>query len=226
MDVAPPRLEVVVEHASPRNEHAIALLAGALGIRVHPTDGRRPPGGPCLHHGGEASGPHRSCVLVPDRAADRLWSDLLDGRIAPDRAGSTLPFDVVAATAALAGDLDREAVPAGRLDRHGRLAMRDSLHGAAGYGTRPIVNLYAQALGASLAAVGLQAGLPRWPDGRRAAIGLSHDVDRPDKYAVPRAVARGGPRLWARHPDLVLRAGRDLLAWLRDPDRDDFWLFD
>ncbi|MGH2456442.1 MAG: hypothetical protein ACRDHD_09335, partial [Candidatus Limnocylindria bacterium] len=28
------------------------------------------------------------------------------------------------------------------------------------------------------------------------------------------------------HPDLVLRAGRDLLAWLHDPDRDDFWLFD
>jgi hypothetical protein len=220
---SPPTVSVVVARPSPLADYAIGVLAGAIGFRTRTDTGVGHPDGPCLHYGGSLESPHDRCVLVPERPADRLWSDLLSGGGGPpDR---RLPFDVVAATAALLTDVENRDPPSGATDRHGRLTLAGSFQGRTGHGTTAIVNRYADALGSALALAGLRDPLPRWPDGRRAAIGLSHDVDRPDKYAVLRAVAGSGPGTWLRRPELVLRAGRDLLAWTRDADRDDFWQF-
>ena len=222
---AVPSVALFAGDSPPEVRYAIELLAGAIGVRLTPGNAATSPAGPCLHYGGALSDTHRACAFIPRRAGDRLWRDLLGGRLRPGSQGARLPFDVVAATLALVTDRDVDAASIAP-DQHGRARPGDTAHGAAGLATRPIVNLYAAALRAALEAVGLRGGLPAWPVGRRAAIGLSHDVDRPDKYAVLRAVAEGGPRLWVARPDLVARFGRDAVAWFRDPERDDFWLFE
>ncbi|HEX6128514.1 MAG TPA: hypothetical protein VF071_05785 [Candidatus Limnocylindria bacterium] len=224
---SPPTVQVVLGQPSARHEEAIKWLIGAVGARtafVGPS--AAPSDGPCLHYGIEPTGEHDRCIGVVAAPSHRLWTDLLDHRLPPGAAHRRIDFDIVAATSALLDDSEAASVDPRLLDRHGRLRAADSYHGRAGHAGTAIVNRYVEVLADALLAAGLRDPLPRWPSGRRAAIGLSHDVDRPDKYAVLGAVARGGPRTWARHPDLVLRAGRDIVRWARDSDRDDFWVFE
>jgi hypothetical protein len=222
-----PVVELIAGDARPEVHYAIDLLAGAIGVRLTTGSLGAAPAAPCLHYGGTLTGAHEACAYIRERSEDRLWTDLLSGQLRLESLGARLPFDVVAATLALVTDRDLATAGPGAADRHARAGLAATVHGASGLTARPIVNLYALALRASLEAAGLRGrGEAAWPRGRRAAIGLSHDVDRPDKYALLRAVPAGGPRLWVARPDLVARFGRDALAWLRDRNRDDFWLFE
>ncbi|HEX6140316.1 MAG TPA: hypothetical protein VF013_07650, partial [Candidatus Limnocylindria bacterium] len=221
---AAPAVSVVAADLPGEAMHALEVLLGAIGARLERASGDRPPTGVCLHYGTPTGEAHAGCAFVPRRPDDRLWRDLLDGNLAPQGLDHHLRFDVVSATIALLGDHEHQDRSRLRLDRHGRLRRADSFHGAAGYGALPIVNRYAAALEVALSAAGLRDPVPRWPEGKRYAIGLSHDVDRPDKYAVLRALRR--PGTWLRRPYLVARAGRDLVLRLRDRSPEDFWLFD
>jgi len=70
-------------------------------------------------------------------------------------------------------------------------------------GRRPAADLLAEAVGAALEAAARSSGLvtpprvPRWPDGRRFAVHLSHDVDYLD----------GRSLLWMRYAGWTARAG-------------------
>jgi hypothetical protein len=69
--------------------------------------------------------------------------------------------------------------------------------------------------------------VPLWPGGAKAAIGLSHDVDRPYKWGLLRAF---GHFQWPRSPRrfgyFVAKVGKTAVDRVRLGSRDDFWLFD
>lgn len=206
-----------------RLEAAVAWVAQVLGVRARATV---PPdlwSGPHLVHGAPDLVREQG-IAIPDRPADRFWDAALDGGSPALPADAAFPFDAVGAIAAFLGDADHaDRDPAG-LDEHGRLRLDASTPFLAGRGHLPVVNAYVGAIGAALATRGL-VGRPRWPDGRSAAIALSHDVDRPDRYALLESAWR--PWRFRRSPRGYVETTLGLArARFRDRDPRDQWRFD
>ena len=165
-------------------------------------------------------------ITIPLRPNDRLWAELIDGRLAPEAVESSIPVDILHATAAhLTDSVHGDLAPAAR-DSHGRLRSCASFAARAGFDRMPIVNRFVEVFASVVSrTIGIEP-MPRWPFGRCAAIGLSHDVDRPDKYAILRAIRTGRFMRPRSFPYYFARVGHDFLQWTRDRDRNGFWLFD
>ena len=211
-----------------RLEAAVAWIAQVLGVRARAAVPPELWAGPHLVHGSPDLVREQG-IAIPDRPADRFWDAALDGGPGFAPVDVAFPFDVLGAIAAFLGDADHAdpaaADPAAAdLDEHGRLRLDASTPFLAGRGDVPVVNTYVAVLGAALAVRGL-VGRPRWPDGKRAAIALSHDVDRPDRYALLESAWR--PWRFRRSPrgyvETTLALAR---ARLRDRDPSDQWRFD
>jgi len=165
-------------------------------------------------------------IVIPARPDHQAWPELIDGRVAADAVDGRMPVDILSATIAHLTDAVHRGVPPSAIDGHGRLRFDYSFAATEGLGYTPFVNALATTFGSLIERTTGIAPLPRWPDGRRAAIGLSHDVDRPDKYAILRAVRSGRLMRPRALPYYVGRTLRDFVRWTRDPNRNDFWLFD
>ncbi len=206
-----------------RLEAAVAWIAQVLGVRARAAVPPELWAGPHLVHGSPDLVREQG-IAIPDRPADRFWDAALDGGPGFAPVDGAFPFDVLGAVAAFLGDADHADPAAADLDGHGRLRLDASTPFLAGRGDVPVVNAYVAALGAALAVRGL-VGRPRWPDGKRAAIALSHDVDRPDRYALLESAWR--PWRFRRSPRGYVDTTLDLArARLRDRDPSDQWRFD
>ena len=215
-------LDWFLEDGTPLRRYAVGLLTEAIGLRARLLD--RPPddGMPYVHHG-SARHARAGALIIPAEPGS-----LPAVQVALRRDGMhwTLDADVVEGTAALATDAVHAGVDRGGLDRHGRLRSDASYLATRGVAGAPIVNRYAVAIEQALPRLGSFSPRPRWPDGRRAAIGLSHDVDRPDKYAILRAAGSFRLPPPRRLPWFMARTMRDLAHRVRDRRPNDFWLFD
>ncbi len=221
-------LTIQADAPDPRTLASLAFICQALGIRarieanseaISAADGE-----PRLIYGVRSEVRPTDIVIVR-RAGDVIWPALLDGSI--DRPGldGRIDFDLVAAIGSLLGDQVEHGREAGAIDRHGRLTYPASAPARAGYGDRPIVNAYVNFIGSAVRERLGIGGQALWPSGRVAAIGLSHDVDSPDRYALLGSALR--PWRLRRHPRTYARAVAELArARLQDPTPRDFWLFD
>jgi hypothetical protein len=166
-------------------------------------------------------------IYVPRVDGDIIWADLLDGRLSSDDVPAELPFDVLGAIGRLLADKVNGDLPANSLDTHGRLKFAASFQARAGYGEVPIVNAYVDVLRSLVSREFGEVGVPLWPGGMKAAIGLSHDVDRPYKWGLLRAFSHGQwPRSPRRFGYFATKVGKTVVDRLRLGGRDDFWLFD
>ncbi|MHB8458856.1 MAG: polysaccharide deacetylase family protein [Candidatus Limnocylindrales bacterium] len=207
----------------PRAEAAIEFVLANLGITARAAVPPELWGQPHLVYG--TAEPHQNGFAIAERPSTPFWGALLSGEVDPEATEGRIEFDIVAAIATLLGDDLHADVGPDALDDHGRLTYRASLPTQAGLGDRPIVNEYVAFVGAALKArLGVE-GSPSWPNGRRAAIGLSHDVDTPDRYALLGSALR--PWRFRRSPLSYVRGGLTMaVARSHDRDPDDFWLFD
>ncbi len=100
-----------------------------------------------------------------------------------------LPVDVVGATAALLTD----TVNRGRtdVDVHDRLRFASSQQAETSQGYLPLVSHYVSHIKRLLTPL-VGPGIPLWPEGKKAVVGLSHDVDRLDKWSEVRGSIRTG----------------------------------
>ena len=211
-----------IEDATPLRRYAVELLSEAVGLRARLLE--RPPDqeSPYVHHG-SAGDARAGALIIPTASGER---PAVEVEVRRDGTHWVLSADVVDGTAALTTDAVHAGVDRTGLDRHGRLRSEASYLATRGVAGAPVVNHYAAAIEMALPLIGSFSPRPRWPDGRRAAIGLSHDVDRPDKYAILRAAANLRLPPPDRLPWFIARTLRDLTHRLRDPRPDDFWLFD
>ncbi len=212
-----------VERPDPRSEAVLTFLFESLGINA---EAASPPtlwAGPHIVYGAAPGGVRPNGIAIPERPGDLLWAELLSGN--PPAGDGELPFDLVGAIGRfLRDEVPHDAGPPG-LDRHGRLRYEASAPALAGLGDRPIVNEYVAFLGRLIEARLGVAGRPRWPDGRVAAIALSHDVDLPDRYAFLANSIR--PWRLRRNPRTYLRTTLRLVAERsRDRHPQDHWLFE
>jgi hypothetical protein len=185
-------------------------------------------GGPLLAWGGDpAIGGNARGIFIPRRAADTIWPDLLDGRLRADDIPAQVPFDLLGAIGRLLTDTVNDGLPPEAQDIHGRLKFAASFQAREGFGDLPIVNAYVEALRSLIKRHLGRSGQPLWPKGKKAAIGLSHDVDRPCKWGLLRAFTHGQ---WPRNPRrlawFLAKVGKTSADRIRLGGRDDFWVFD
>ena len=214
------RLAFALERESALDRYVIGFVADALGLRAVETEATA--GRPILYYGNEPPEGVRG-VVIPRHPGDLLWRELLDGSLEPTAIGPRPAFDPISAIGALLTD----AVNTGRpTDRHGRLPFAASFQAEQMLGQEPLVDRYLEALRAVIRREVAAEPRPRWPEGKRAAIGLSHDVDRPYKWGILRAVREGRrPPSLAALPRFAAKAAYTALQRARRPT-DDFWLFD
>ena len=213
-----------MERPSPRIEAAIMFVLDNLRISAERAD---PPALwdlPHLVYGGAPSA-RPNGVVVLQRDGDIVWPELLSGAVDPARLDGVVAFDLLGAIAALLADDVHLGLAPAAFDEHERLVYRESLPARAGFGDRPIVDAYVAFLGRLLRTRLGVKDRPRWPQGRKAAIGLSHDVDLPDRYALLGSVLR--PWRLRRQPRTYLLKAIELTASrVRDPAPSACWLFD
>jgi hypothetical protein len=209
-----------------RDRATLAFLLDALGIAGRPVADPADAGdGPLLAHGPLEPGPGR--VVIPYRADDArsLAPDLVRRLEVDAGAHAVLPFDVVSVIGALLRDEPAGAIGADGRDEHGRVRF-DASTAARTDVDGPLVDRLAERTGWWLQRRLGITGADRWPDGALFAVGLSHDVDHPDRYPTLRAIA-GGPGRLARAPrTLALRALDDLGSLVRQRQPGEFWVFD
>ena len=205
---------------------AIAFLLDALGIAeravADPADAGS---GPLLAHGPLEHGAGR--VVIPHRLADaETPSDDLVHRLEVDGGpDAVLPVDVVSVIGALLRDEADGAIGGDGRDEHGRVRY-DASTAARTDAAGPLVDRIVERTGWWLQRRLGIPGTDRWPDGARFAVGLSHDVDHPDRYPTVRALMHGPQRLRRAPRTLAVRATDDLASLLRGPHPGEFWVFD
>ncbi len=205
---------------------AIAFLLDALGIAERPV-GDPPEAGdrPLLAHGPVEPGPRR--IVVPWRPDDaRSPSADLVRRLEVDgEPDAVMPFDVISVIGSLLRDEADAGLGQDSRDEHGRVRFAASTAAGADTGG-PLVDRLVERVGWWLERRLGIAGAGRWPDGARFAVGLSHDVDHPDRYPTLRALARGPQRIRRAPRTLAIRARDDLGGLIRDRHPGEFWVFD
>lgn len=190
------------------------IQSGKENDKVHVYYGNNPPG---------------DCrIVIPVNEDDVIWDRLLRHGMPPDEIGEKLPFDVINAissflTDRVNGDLGRA------YDAHGRLKFSCSYQAKKNISNFPVVNAYILFLKSLFKKKLSVEGIPLWPEGKRCAVGLSHDVDCPDKYAFLKnhhfrfpATAKDVARLFVNTKSLIISYKKRLL----DSTPDDFWLFE
>lgn len=169
-----------IEQPTALKRYALEFLLNACGyerVEVHDALGAD------IYYGNAAPAEH--AVTIPDRLPDVFWCRELETA----DPGRPVPIDIVAATALLLSDQvnSRNA----DIDPHGRLNFKGSYQAQNPDAGAPIVNRYVAYL-KGLLKPRFGEGLPLWPDGVRAVIGLSHDVDRLDTWSELRGTLRSG----------------------------------
>ena len=178
------------DESTGESDYVFAFLSSILGIPIAQADG----GQVDLYHGNESGVECR--LRIPLREADVLWPELLDDpnnvseviESMREDAGFAVPFDLISGIGALLTDrVNRNAIDED-FDAHDRLRFEASFQSKAGYAHVPIVNTYVEVLAGVIEnRLGVKR-IPLWPEGKRSAIALSHDVDAPIRHG-----ASGGP---------------------------------
>ena len=217
-----------VDGGDPVRAWALASLLDAAGVPARPVPSPQAPRpGLLLAHGDVPAG--EGVLVIPiDEDAPLAWPAAISGgeALEAEIAAPRLPVDIVRQAARLLRDEPHDHLDASALDAHGRLRREASAVAMAGLGGVPIVDRLVEALGQWLDRQGGPVRRPRWPGRARAAVGLSHDVDHPDRYGIYRAVSGNLLRLRPAPRTLAAKAIREARARRRDSDPEAFWSFD
>jgi hypothetical protein len=175
-----------------------------------------------IYYGNSTS---RADLIIKKNSSDLIWWDLVKGNCTPE-GESILHFDIINAVGALLTDAPNENPRRKCLDRDGRLKYDCSFQARQGIGRLPLVNAYVLFFRDWISKRTSIKPLPLWPKGKKCAIGLSHDVDKPVKYPLlTESRLRKRPSLAVR-PGYLARLALSYGRYLFDKDRDNFWAFD
>jgi hypothetical protein len=160
------------EKPDPLSTYVFDFVFDLIGLRSEETSSAD-----CAVYYGDPRHAPSGALVIPKRPADLIWSD--DDTVSAGYTSQrTFSFDVVSSIGRLLTDeVNRNAVRED-CDEHQRLLFVTSFQGRSGTGEHPLVNDYARRFGAWLSGHLRVSPTPAWPEGRRCAIGLSHDVDR------------------------------------------------
>lgn len=170
--------------------------------------------------------PLKDClVMIKPNQGDLIWHELVENYPKLPKTSGQIPFDLIHALGAFLTDKVNQDLPEDSFDSDQLLIFAKSFQATNQIAEFPIVNLYMDFLRNVFKTAFQSSGLPLWPDGFKAAIALSHDVDSPDKYAI--LVAPLVLKNRSLKENLYFNYKR-FKAWLnriKDPTPNDYWLF-
>lgn len=156
-----------------------------------------------------------------------IWDDLIINKVDASSLSNVLPFDIINALAFFLLDKGNKELHSSSFDEHQRLISYKSFQFRNGIGAVPIVNKYILFLKVLLE-YRLDIKLkPFYPNGKKACVILSHDVDRPDKHAF----LKNYPLIPKdKNCNAVFKHYRHLMTlikgYLLDRNRQEYWCFD
>ena len=214
-----------VENLNPFVQYVFDFIFRTLGISgefLSCNDESRPVD---LYYGGDSTHPNCKVSICPNES-DVLWQDLLEGKVSSEDVQSRIPFDIIHATGAFLSDKVNSRLPVGAYDSHERLSFSHSFQATHEIARIPIINIYINFLKSILQKICGVQSVPLWPVPKTCAIGLSHDVDVPEKYGILRAPIYANNLPLGTNLANNLKRMKDAGLSLFDHDRDNYWLFD
>lgn len=156
---------------------------------------------------------------------DVIWPELIRGDISHKDINGNIPFDIINAIGFFLRDCGNKNLSDDSYDIHDRVIFYKSYQYINNIADIPLVNIYIKFIKAIFEKIFDVKGVPLWPCGKVCAIGLSHDVDNPDKYAIlktPVYLSRLNllNNIRFNLDKLPILGGRVL-----DKNPSDFWLF-
>lgn len=167
-----------LEEENPLSEYVIRYILCILGYSPKRADG----GTLDLYYGNDDRS-EQAAISINRDSSHILRRESLNGATTNHSESDHIPFDFINAVSSLVTDSVNKGLSPHALDDHGRLKQEESFQGRNKCEKIPLANVYVEDLRDQIRSRTGKAGVPLWPQGRRCAIVISHDVDHPDKYA-------------------------------------------
>jgi peptidoglycan/xylan/chitin deacetylase (PgdA/CDA1 family) len=216
-DIRPDRVAFHVESGEPEIVYALRTLilaAGAVPVEATRDEAQ-------VFHGHAEPSTARLWIRAATRPGPNWVVDAMRRPTLP-----LMGFDIARVGFALLSDEVNADAAADDHDEHGRLRRDATWQARQGRVLSPAFNSLVQHFREALEGAGIaRSFLPLWPEGRRCAVGLSHDVDSPDKYPML-SLLRYNPGRVATSPATALRVIRAGYRRTFDRASNDRWQFD
>jgi peptidoglycan/xylan/chitin deacetylase (PgdA/CDA1 family) len=161
-----------------------------------------------------------------EKATDVIWKQLIERKISENDTDGVLKFDIINAISLLITDEVNQNLPDDAYDTHERLIFSRSFQSKANIANVPIVNSYVNFFRTLLEQRLSIKGTPLWPTGKKCAIGLSHDVDVPDRYAILKSPLFYKNKDLNWHVVTNLKKAKAAIEYAMGRNPEDYWLFE
>lgn len=213
-----------IEKQSPLKQYIFDFLFNIIGVQTQRCDSDSNHNQIDIYYG---NNPSVNCkVIILENALDVIWKQLIEKKISKNDTDRVVKFDVISAISSLITDEVNRNLPDSAYDTHERLIFSRSFQSKANIANVPIINLYVNSFRELLERKLSIKGIPLWPKAKKCAIGLSHDVDVPDRYAIlrPPLICRNKDLKW--HLVTNLKRAKAVIEYATGRGPDDFWLFE
>lgn len=213
-----------LEKHSLLKQYIFDFLFDTIGIRGEKEGPSSEDNQPDIYYG---NNPSEDCkIVISEKAEDIIWKQIVERNISEHDTDIIVKFDILNAISSLITDEVNEGLSDGAYDTHERLIFSRSFQSKTHITNIPIVNLYVNFFRELLERKLSIEGIPLWPKGKKCAIGLSHDVDVPDRYAVlkPPLICKNKNIKW--HLLTNLKRAKAVIEYATGRGPDDFWLFE
>ncbi|MBN2544085.1 polysaccharide deacetylase family protein [bacterium] len=170
--------------------------------------------------------PNASRIVIMRNESDVVWRELVNGKISSNDIATRFPFDIINAIGYCLRDDGNKNLPADCYDVHDRLKFKESFQYKSNIADLPIVSVYVSFLREVIEGKFAGKVQPLWGEGKKCAIGLSHDVDFPDKYALIKGASFEKGVSFKNKVYVIHNRIKALGKRLFDRDPNGFWLFD
>jgi len=178
-----------------------------------------------IYYGNNPSSTENISIIIRENSQAVICSEILEGKLKPENISKIVDFDIINAISKLITDQVNSNLSDNAYDEHDRLLFEYSFQSNFHIADIPLVNLYVNFLLELIEYKCQLVRVPLWPDGKICAIGLSHDVDKPDKYSILRVPFFLKSKPVKSHIYYALRKIKNGVKYILDKERDNFWLF-
>jgi peptidoglycan/xylan/chitin deacetylase (PgdA/CDA1 family) len=213
-----------IENPSPLKQYIFDFLFNITGIRGVKANLGSEQNQLDIYYG---NNPSEDCkIVILEKVTDTIWRQLIEGKISENDINRTVKFDIVNAISCFITDEVNENLSDDAYDNHERLIFSRSFQSRANIANIPIVNSYVNFFRVLLESKLSIKGIPLWPQGKKCAIGLSHDVDIPDKYAILKSPLFCKNKDFKWHLVTNLKKAKAITEYVTGKDPNDYWLFE
>lgn len=166
-------------------------------------------------------------IIIKKDKSHIIWDDLINVALDIDITSKILPFDILNALTFFLTDRGNKGLDASSFDDHKRLIFEESFQFQNGIGAIPIVNRYIIFLIDLFEKRFEFKPGSFYPNGKKACVILSHDVDFPDKHESLNSFTflpkkKNFTSLWRHYPRLLFL----IKDYLFDKNKSEYWCFD